>query len=86
MRNKIKYQEIGFVAICWNSINYGSLIDKLREEIIEIMEKEKICGLAIALVDNDKIVWSEGFEKAYEFILKTIEIDEAFKDNLRNLV
>ncbi len=33
----------------------------MRKEIKEVIEKEKICGLAIALVDEDNIVWSEGF-------------------------
>lgn len=33
----------------------------MREEIKDVIEKVKICGLAIALVDKDKIVWSEGF-------------------------
>ncbi len=43
------------------SINYEDIINELKEEIKEVMEKEKIKGLAIALVDTDKIIWSEGF-------------------------
>lgn len=44
-----------------DSINYNTLIEEMREEVKEVITKEKICGLAIALVDDDKIIWSEGF-------------------------
>ncbi|NHJ05559.1 MAG: class A beta-lactamase-related serine hydrolase [Candidatus Heimdallarchaeota archaeon] len=43
------------------SINYGLVIEELKSEILVVIEREKICGLAIALVDKDRIVWSEGF-------------------------
>ncbi len=42
-------------------VKYNSIIEELREEIEQIVEREKICGLAIALVDDERIVWSEGF-------------------------
>ncbi|MFW9924675.1 MAG: serine hydrolase [Candidatus Thorarchaeota archaeon] len=44
-----------------HEINYSHLIEIMREEITQVMEKEKIIGLAIALIDEDKIIWSEGF-------------------------
>ncbi|NHJ47577.1 MAG: beta-lactamase family protein [Asgard group archaeon] len=43
------------------SIDYSSVIETLQKKIKEIMEKEEICGLAIALVDKNDIIWSEGF-------------------------
>ncbi|HUU77104.1 MAG TPA: serine hydrolase domain-containing protein [candidate division Zixibacteria bacterium] len=41
--------------------NYEFVIKELRTEIEDIVEKDKICGLAIALVDRERIIWSEGF-------------------------
>jgi len=43
------------------SISYISVIEVLKKEIENVVEKEEICGLAIALVDENEIVWSEGF-------------------------
>ena len=42
-------------------LDYNSVIKQMQKEIANIVEKEEICGLAIALVDKDEIVWSEGF-------------------------
>lgn len=44
-----------------NSLLYDSIIEELREEIEEVVKREKILGLAIALVDEERIIWSEGF-------------------------
>jgi CubicO group peptidase (beta-lactamase class C family) len=41
--------------------DYTDVIVKMRNEIEKVVKKEEICGLAIALVDQDEIIWSEGF-------------------------
>ena len=42
------------------SNEYSSVIETMQKEIKEVMEKEEICGLAIALVDKNKIVINQG--------------------------
>ncbi|MGA7925678.1 MAG: serine hydrolase domain-containing protein [Candidatus Sulfotelmatobacter sp.] len=39
----------------------ASVIKYLKEQIQKRMDASKIPGLAIALVDGDKVAWSEGF-------------------------
>lgn len=39
----------------------GDIIAKYRREIPRLMEQENIPGLAIAVVDDQKILWAEGF-------------------------
>jgi CubicO group peptidase (beta-lactamase class C family) len=41
--------------------NYDSLISKSRSLIEETMTNENIPGLAVAIIDNNKIIWTEGF-------------------------
>ncbi|NHJ83936.1 MAG: beta-lactamase family protein, partial [Asgard group archaeon] len=41
--------------------NYDQVIKELRYDLENLIEKEKICGVAIALVDEDRVIWSEGF-------------------------
>jgi len=44
-----------------DSANYQTVIETMKLKIKEVMDKGEIPGLAIALVDKDKIIWSEGF-------------------------
>jgi CubicO group peptidase (beta-lactamase class C family) len=39
----------------------GAVIDKYRALIPEEMSKKHIPGMAVAIVDNNQVVWSEGF-------------------------
>jgi len=43
------------------SQNYSSLQAELSQTIQKGMKKHKVVGMSVALVDNDKIVWAEGF-------------------------
>jgi len=42
-------------------IDYSSIIAKLKEQIPPLLKQHNIPGLAIALVDGEKLVWAEGF-------------------------
>jgi CubicO group peptidase (beta-lactamase class C family) len=44
-----------------SSLNYVSIIEALKKDIRKTIEEENICGLAIALVNKEGIIWSEGF-------------------------
>ncbi|MFC1537581.1 serine hydrolase domain-containing protein [Gemmatimonadota bacterium] len=41
--------------------DYSELIEEYQEYIPEVMEKEKIPGLALAIVDKEGVIWSQGF-------------------------
>ena len=41
--------------------DFADLIDKYRQEIPQRMQQEKVSGLAIAVVDDQNILWAEGF-------------------------
>jgi len=43
------------------SVDYSRFIAKLKERLPEYMAQYNVPGLAIALVDGDKLVWAEGF-------------------------
>jgi CubicO group peptidase (beta-lactamase class C family) len=43
------------------SADIDELIAKYRQEIPQLMQQENIPGLAIAVVDSQKILWTEGF-------------------------
>lgn len=49
-----------FTSACSNS-KYTPIIEECRAMISEVMDREKIPGLAIALIEDNKIVWTEGF-------------------------
>lgn len=49
-----------FASACSNSKN-TQMINEFRAMISEVMDREKIPGLAIALIEENKIVWTEGF-------------------------
>jgi CubicO group peptidase (beta-lactamase class C family) len=42
-------------------IDYSSIIAKVKEQIPPLLKQNSIPGLAIALVDGEKLVWAEGF-------------------------
>jgi CubicO group peptidase (beta-lactamase class C family) len=42
-------------------VGYSPIIAKLKERLAEYMAQYNVPGLAIALVDGDKLVWAEGF-------------------------
>ena len=42
-------------------IDYSSVITKLKEQIPPLLKQNNVPGLAIALVDGEKLVWAEGF-------------------------
>ena len=48
-------------SLASSAIDYTKLKTKLSPQIQEIISKKKIAGLSLALVDGDRIVWSEGF-------------------------
>ena len=41
--------------------DYASIIKESRDLITKVMTQEKIPGLAIAIIDKNKIIWTEGF-------------------------
>src|SRR5262245_24537329 len=41
--------------------DYSLLISELREKIPQMMAEKNFPGLAVALIDGDKLVWAEGF-------------------------
>lgn len=41
--------------------DYARLLDSLNARIQEGMKNQNIPGLSIAIVDDDKIIWSKGF-------------------------
>src|SRR5215470_3301908 len=41
--------------------DYSPLISELREKIPQMMAQKNIPGLAVALIDGEKLVWAEGF-------------------------
>ena len=49
-----------FTSACSNS-KYTPIINESRAMISKVMDREKIPGLAIALIEENKIVWTEGF-------------------------
>ena len=57
-----------------DSSDVSSLIEKYRVILSDEMEKNNIVGLSIAVVDNDSIIWSEGFG-LYDTI-KNIKVSE----------
>ena len=40
---------------------YSEAIEDLSSEISKSMERENICGLSIALIDDDETIWAQGF-------------------------
>src|SRR5262245_27368756 len=42
-------------------IDYSSIIARVKEQIPPLLKQNNIPGLAIALVDGEKLVWAEGF-------------------------
>src|SRR5262245_57579875 len=42
-------------------LDYPSIIAKLKEQIPPLLKQHNIPGLAIAIVDGEKMVWAEGF-------------------------
>jgi CubicO group peptidase (beta-lactamase class C family) len=42
-------------------VDYSPIIAKLKEQLPQQMAQMNVPGLAIALVDGDKLVWAEGF-------------------------
>ena len=42
-------------------IDYSSVITKLKEQIPPLLKQNNTPGLAIALVEGEKLVWAEGF-------------------------
>jgi CubicO group peptidase (beta-lactamase class C family) len=42
-------------------VDYSSLIAQVKERLLEYKAQSNVPGLAIALVDGDKLVWAEGF-------------------------
>src|SRR5262245_30045650 len=42
-------------------LDYPSIITKLKEQIPPLLKQHNIPGLAIAMVDGEKLVWAEGF-------------------------
>ena len=40
---------------------YSGIIEELSSEIERILERETICGLSIAIVDDKKTLWAKGF-------------------------
>ena len=49
-----------FTSACSN-LKYTPIINESRAMISEVMDREKIPGLAIALIEENEIVWTEGF-------------------------
>src|SRR5262245_21853 len=43
------------------TVDYSSIIAQLKEKLPQFMVQMNVPGLAIALVDGDKLVWAEGF-------------------------
>jgi CubicO group peptidase (beta-lactamase class C family) len=43
------------------TVDYSPIIAKLKEQLPQQMAQMNVPGLAIALVDGDKLVWAEGF-------------------------
>jgi CubicO group peptidase (beta-lactamase class C family) len=41
--------------------DYSQLISELREKVPQMMAEKNFPGLAIALIDGEKLVWAEGF-------------------------
>jgi len=41
--------------------DYSALISELKEKVPQMMSQRNVPGLAIALVDGDRLVWAEGF-------------------------
>lgn len=41
--------------------NYGEVIDYLQRHIRREMERQDVPGLALALVDDQQLVWARGF-------------------------
>lgn len=41
--------------------DYASFISKYRKNFAERLEKNKVGGFSIAVVDGDKVIWTEGF-------------------------
>ena len=44
-----------------HSVDYAPIISKLKEELPRLMDKSNVPGLAIAIVDGERLVWAEGF-------------------------
>ena len=44
-----------------SNTDYSSVIEKLKQSIPGTMKLKDIAGASIVLVDNENIVWSEGF-------------------------
>jgi CubicO group peptidase (beta-lactamase class C family) len=42
-------------------VNYEPLIDEYRRLIPEVMQRENIPGVSVAIVDKNGIIWTEGF-------------------------
>ncbi|MCK5793462.1 MAG: beta-lactamase family protein [Anaerolineales bacterium] len=42
-------------------INYEPFIDEYRRMIPDVMKREKIPGVSVAIVDKSGIIWTEGF-------------------------
>ena len=48
------------------SDDIADVIAKYREEIPQRMQQENVAGLAVVVVDNQHILWAEGFGYTYK--------------------
>jgi len=66
-----------FIAVCWmplailpgpadttESIDYAVAISELSQTIKRQMRQDKVVGASIALVDDQQVIWSQGFGQA----------------------
>jgi CubicO group peptidase (beta-lactamase class C family) len=44
-----------------NDSSYGDLISHFQKEIPELMKERNVVGVAVALTDENKIIWAQGF-------------------------
>ena len=49
------------IAISQTKTDYSSIIDSYKTKIEKVLKSGKVKGMAIALIDGNKIVWSENF-------------------------
>jgi len=61
-----------------NRINYEPLIDEYRRMIPEVMQRENIPGLSVAVVDKNGIIWTEGFGFTDEQRTRPVTVDTIF--------
>ena len=71
--------DAGMLGRHLDETNYTEAIESTRAHILDRMTQDSVAGLAVALVDGDRIVWAEGFGTADRDSGRKVDADTVFE-------